>query len=81
MAKRFPKCPAANGGRIDSLIDSVTDRPGHDSRYAIDARKISDELGFVPENRFENGLSNTIEWCLDNESWWCPLFAAQQKNT
>lgn len=52
------------------LIKYVTDRPGHDVRYAIDASKIEKELGWVPEETFETGLRKTVEWYLDNEDWW-----------
>jgi len=53
-----------------SLITYVTDRPGHDVRYAIDASKIERELGWVPEETFESGIRKTVEWYLANESWW-----------
>jgi len=52
-----------------SLIQFVTDRPGHDLRYAIDARKISEDLGWEPEETFETGLEKTVRWYLDNHSW------------
>lgn len=52
------------------LISFVTDRPGHDVRYAIDASKIQRELGWVPEESFESGLRKTIEWYLSNVGWW-----------
>ena len=52
------------------LITFVRDRPGHDARYAIDASKIERELGWVPEETFETGLRKTVQWYLDNKSWW-----------
>jgi dTDP-glucose 4,6-dehydratase len=52
------------------LITFVTDRPGHDVRYAIDASKIESELGWTPSETFESGLRKTVEWYLDNEAWW-----------
>jgi len=52
------------------LITFVKDRPGHDARYAIDASKIEHELGWVPEETFETGLRKTVQWYLDNTSWW-----------
>lgn len=52
------------------LITFVTDRPGHDVRYAIDAGKIERELGWTPEETFETGLRKTVEWYLANETWW-----------
>lgn len=53
-----------------SLITHVTDRPGHDLRYAIDARKIERELGWKPEETFETGLRKTVQWYLNNKAWW-----------
>ena len=55
------------------LIAFVTDRPGHDRRYAIDASKIERELGWTPKESFETGLAKTIDWYLDNEDWWQPI--------
>uniref|UniRef100_UPI00047072A5 GDP-mannose 4,6-dehydratase n=1 Tax=Shewanella marina TaxID=487319 RepID=UPI00047072A5 len=52
------------------LITYVTDRPGHDVRYAIDASKIAAELGWKPEETFESGIRKTVEWYLNNEAWW-----------
>jgi dTDP-glucose 4,6-dehydratase len=52
------------------LITYVTDRPGHDMRYAIDASKIERELGWLPEETFESGLRKTVQWYLDNKDWW-----------
>jgi dTDP-glucose 4,6-dehydratase len=60
--------PHANGSRRD-LITFVKDRPGHDRRYAIDARKIERELGWKPKETFESGLRKTVRWYLDNEAW------------
>lgn len=56
-------------GTNEQLITFVTDRAGHDMRYAIDATKIKDELGWVPSLEFEEGLEKTIDWYLDNEEW------------
>lgn len=52
------------------LITYVADRPGHDLRYAIDAAKIERELGWVPQETFESGMRKTVQWYLDNETWW-----------
>ena len=76
LASRFPKAPQARGASADTLIEFVQDRAGHDWRYAIDAAKIERELGFRPQETFETGLAKTIDWYLDNESWWRPLSAA-----
>lgn len=62
--------PLANGAPRRSLVEFVTDRPGHDLRYAIDASKISRELGWKPVETFESGLAKTIGWFLDNRPWW-----------
>lgn len=62
-----PHCPHAQ------LITHVTDRPGHDKRYAIDAGKIERELGWNPQESFESGLKKTVQWYLDNRWWWEPL--------
>lgn len=62
--------PALAGGSYKDLITFVTDRPGHDLRYAIDASKIEQELGWRPQETFETGLRKTIVWYLDNRHWW-----------
>lgn len=56
--------------RYSDLITFVTDRPGHDTRYAIDAKKIGVDLGWFPIETFETGLRKTVNWYLDNEDWW-----------
>ena len=61
--------PRADGKRYAELIAYVTDRPGHDRRYAIDAEKIRRELGWVPKETFETGMAKTIRWYLDNQDW------------
>lgn len=57
-------------GTSETLIQFVTDRPGHDRRYAIDPTKIQTELGWEPTTRFAEGIQKTIQWYLDNTSWW-----------
>ncbi|GMR09168.1 MAG: dTDP-glucose 4,6-dehydratase [Gammaproteobacteria bacterium] len=54
----------------EKLITYVTDRPGHDMRYAIDASKITQELGWTPEETFETGIEKTVQWYLQNRAWW-----------
>jgi dTDP-glucose 4,6-dehydratase len=70
LAKRFPDSPCAQGKPAESLITFVTDRPGHDTRYAIDATKITGELGYKPVEDFDSGLAKTVAWYLANEDWW-----------
>ena len=61
--------PQANAKPYESLITFVKDRPGHDLRYAIDATKIGNELGWKPEETFETGIRKTVEWYLNNSEW------------
>jgi len=70
MNSRFPNAPQASGKKADSLITFVKDRAGHDRRYAIDATKIMNELGYNPQESFETGIRETLKWFLQNESWW-----------
>jgi dTDP-glucose 4,6-dehydratase len=67
------KRPLAGGGSRRSLIRFVSDRPGHDRRYAIDPAKIERELGWRAQESFESGLDKTIDWYLQNEWWWRPI--------
>ncbi|MDD3608625.1 MAG: dTDP-glucose 4,6-dehydratase [Halothiobacillaceae bacterium] len=76
LAARYPDAPPARGGRSEELIRFVTDRPGHDRRYAIDARKARDEIGYLPAVDFEQGLQRTLAWYLDRRDWWEPLLQA-----
>ena len=68
------KRPKASGSYADQ-ITFVTDRPGHDARYAIDPKRIREELGWRPSVTVEEGLAKTVQWYLDNEAWWRPLQA------
>ncbi|CAI1515545.1 dTDP-glucose 4,6-dehydratase [Serratia quinivorans] len=61
---------ATNVGKYEDLITYVTDRPGHDIRYAIDASKIERDLDWKPQETFESGIRKTVEWYLANEQWW-----------
>ena len=61
--------PQSNGQQYESLITFVKDRPGHDLRYAIDATKIGNELGWKPKETFETGIRKTVEWYLNNLDW------------
>jgi dTDP-glucose 4,6-dehydratase len=70
LATRFPASPCASATPANSLITYVEDRPGHDTRYAINAGKIMTELGYLPLEGFESGLEKTVDWYLANEAWW-----------
>ena len=70
LVGRFPDAP---DGSARDLITFVEDRAGHDWRYAIDATKITRELGYTPHETFETGLKRTLDWYLANEDWWRPL--------
>ena len=61
----------------ESLIKYVTDRPGHDMRYAIDPAKLETELGWKPQYNFETGIAQTIQWYLDNEEWWQHILSGE----
>lgn len=67
-------------GKPESLITYVTDRPGHDMRYAIDPTKIHNELGWLPETKFENGIKETIDWYLNNKDWWENIISGDYQN-
>ena len=62
--------PDPTGGPRERLIEFVTDRPGHDLRYAIDPSKIEREIGWKPRYTFDSGLRQTVRWFLDNRGWW-----------
>ena len=67
-------------GKPHSLITHVEDRKGHDMRYAIDPTKIHEELGWLPETKFEDGIKKTIQWYLDHEEWWQPIISGEYQN-
>ena len=73
LAARFPDAPAAQGRPSAELKTFVTDRKGHDRRYAIDEGKIRRELGYAPARDFAQGFAETLAWYLANEEWWRPL--------
>jgi dTDP-glucose 4,6-dehydratase len=62
--------PRPDSQSYQELISFVADRPGHDRRYAIDSRKINQELGWYPAETFESGLKKTVTWYLNHQSWW-----------
>ncbi len=67
-------------GKPESLITYVTDRKGHDMRYAIDPTKIHEELGWLPETMFADGIVKTIEWYLHNKEWWETIISGEYQN-
>lgn len=67
-------------GKTESLINYVADRKGHDMRYAIDPTKIYNELGWLPETKFSDGIQKTIKWYLENRGWWEPIVSGEYKN-
>ncbi len=67
-------------GKPESLITHVTDRKGHDMRYAIDPTKIHSELGWLPETKFEDGIKKTIKWYLENKPWWENIISGEYQD-
>jgi dTDP-glucose 4,6-dehydratase len=67
-------------GESEKLIGFVKDRPGHDMRYAIDARKLNEELGWQPSLQFEEGIEKTIDWYLENEQWVKQVTSGEYQN-
>ena len=70
--------PEGLGGYKD-LIRYVKDRPGHDSRYAIDSSKIQNELNWIPSETFETGLRKTVKWFIENNSWYERILSGEYK--
>jgi dTDP-glucose 4,6-dehydratase len=79
LAARFPNAPAAKGEPSVSLKTYVTDRKGHDRRYAIDETKAREELGYRASRTFEEGFAQTLHWYLQNQGWWEALFSRSAK--
>lgn len=75
LAERYPDAPAAKGRPTETLKIFVTDRKGHDRRYAIDETKAREEIGYTPSRDFPTGFAETMQWYLDNEAWWRRLLA------
>ncbi|MDR3412282.1 MAG: dTDP-glucose 4,6-dehydratase [Formivibrio sp.] len=75
LAARFPDAPAARGRSSGELKTFVTDRKGHDRRYAIDETRARSELGYAPQRDFKDGFAQTLAWYLNREDWWRPLLA------
>ena len=67
-------------GKSEDLIEFVTDRKGHDRRYAIDPTKIENELGWTPKTKFDDGIKKTVAWYLDNTAWWEKIISGEYQN-
>ena len=67
-------------GKPESLITYVADRKGHDLRYAIDPARICEELGWLPETGFADGIKKTVRWYLDNKAWWLAILSGEYRN-
>jgi len=67
-------------GKSEELISFVTDRPGHDMRYAIDPTKIHSQFGWLPQTKFEDGIKQTIQWYLEHKSWWQDILSGGYTN-
>ena len=74
------KIICAELGKSEDLITYVADRKGHDMRYAIDPTKIHNELGWLPETKFEDGIKKTIKWYLENKKWWEDIISGDYQN-
>ena len=64
-------------GKSEDMIEFVKDRPGHDRRYAIDSSKIKNGLGWTSQFNFENAISQTIKWYIDNKKWWSRIISGE----
>ena len=67
-------------GKSEDLIEFVTDRKGHDQRYAIDPTKIENELGWTPKTKFDDGIKKTVAWYLENKTWWEKIISGEYQN-
>jgi dTDP-glucose 4,6-dehydratase len=73
LATKYPQATQAIAANSQALITFVTDRAGHDQRYAINPTKSNNELGYEPAESFETGIRKTVAWYLQNEQWWLGL--------
>ncbi|WP_321492464.1 dTDP-glucose 4,6-dehydratase [uncultured Desulfobacter sp.] len=80
LAEQFANSPSAQANHPATLISHVKDRAGHDRRYAINAQKIRNELGFTPQESFETGIRKTLTWFLDHQPWWDKLLSDSYKD-
>ena len=75
LRERYPHCPPCRGRHSRELLVHVTDRPGHDRRYAVDPQRARQAFGFNPQHGFTEGLRLTVSWYLQHPQWWQPLLA------
>ena len=80
LASRFLESQVAKGRSSVDLIEYVTDRPGHDRRYAIDFRKAAQDLDYAPRESFDSGFEKTINWYLKQERWWRSVMDGSYKD-
>ena len=80
LCRQMDEAIGNKNGTAEKLITYVKDRPGHDKRYAIDANKLKDELGWQPTLQFEEGLIKTINWYLENEKWMNNITSGDYQN-
>jgi dTDP-glucose 4,6-dehydratase len=79
LKARFPQSPPSRGEASASLVRFVTDRPGHDRRYAINCEKLRTELGYAAQTQFAAGLRRTVAWFLENEPWWRGVMSGEYR--
>ena len=80
LQKQYPNAPVCHGKKSKDLITYVKDRPGHDRRYAIDPGKSNNEIGYTPEESFETGIQKTVDWYLNNETWWRAIISGSYQD-
>ncbi|HSB96152.1 MAG TPA: dTDP-glucose 4,6-dehydratase [Spongiibacteraceae bacterium] len=80
LAQKYSAALVAQGKSSSEAITFVTDRPGHDQRYAIDAERARTELGYVPQESFATGLLKTVRWYLQNDTWWKTVLDGSYRN-
>lgn len=80
LQQQYPNAPVCQGKKAKDLITFVKDRPGHDRRYAIDPSKSNNEIGYQPKDSFETGIQKTVDWYLNNESWWRSIISGEYQD-
>ena len=80
LCDRFPNSPSASKKSARSLISFVENRPGHDTRYAVNTSKIRQSLSYRQQENFDSGLNKTVDWYLDNELWWRAILSGSYRN-